>query len=282
LACLTLANRYGLNACTDEAVSPSVDVVRSLLFWRNPMRLRFLVWMFALLLAGPVNADPINLGFESGLDGWEVVRPIGNAVVALNAQGQLVFNAPAPAGEVVATDLLTFGLNTPLVSLDASTFALVGSKNGIFACCNQQFDIYATQSIFLTAGTIVTGWARFANGDFLMQDSAWVRVRDGSGTLVDTPWIEYSGSGGSGFPGSSGHLNSVPYLQATDWVQWEWQAHTDGLYELQMGVSTGGDADLASYGLYDNVRVPEPATGALTFLGLCITAVARRRRSPLV
>jgi hypothetical protein len=242
------------------------------------------VLMLVLSTGSSVDAEPINPSFESGFSGWDVVRPTQTAVVAVGGDGQLVFGGPAPMGFVSATNLFSFDMlgnpyDEDAHALDGSTFALINSKNGVFRFDTPLSDIYVGQSLFLEAGALLSGWARFGNGDYLAQDDAWVRIRDDRGGLLATPWVEHSGSAPNPYPSNATYQNSVPMYALTPWVQWSWQSPTSGFYQVHLGVSTRGDADLASYGMFDAVHVPEPGTSFLTMLGVGAVLFSRRWRT---
>jgi hypothetical protein len=64
------------------------------------------------------------------------------------------------------------------------------------------------------------------------------------------------------------YLNSVPYLEATPWVQWKWVAPIAGNYTPALGVSTRGDIRYDCSCFFDAIRIPELSTILLLGSGL--------------
>ena len=214
-----------------------------------------------------------NGGFEFGLSAWTVEVPNGPSARAPGYE---------PAGTVSAqTTFQGSGFMPPVTAQEGNQFLAVGTGGRpLFTRTDLTYNIYASQSFRMLQGATLTGLALYFNGDHLPQDSTWVRIMDATGSLVATPWQQFSGDG------CSTCFNSVPYGYASEWTEWEWTAPDSGLYTLQLGATSFGDDQLATFGLFDSVSiaapVPEPETYAMVALGLVIVGVtARRRGSPL-
>ncbi len=229
------------------------------------------------LLAGSVfsvsaRAELANGGFEMGnFSGWnlELSRvastyrlgkiPVGTAQV-VSASTQLVlptFARPARGGNFFAA----------LRTLDRESFP-----------SHRTFSITLSQQLVLEEHDTVSGWASFLNGDYEPQDCAWVKIFDLTGHEVANPWRECSGL----LNGVAS--NSAPYLSATPWTHWQWEAPADGLYTVSLGVTASGNNNFSSYGFFDdlcvqspNPVVPEPSALALWATGALLLAGRRLR-----
>jgi hypothetical protein len=126
------------------------------------------------------------------------------------------------------------------------------------------------QSLTLSAGDSIGGWAAFYNGDYLKQDTACVRVFGSVGNLVETPWSQVSGTGAT-------------FGQIVPWTAWLFTATLSGSYTLELAVTSRGDNLFDSHGLFDGITVnraqvvenPSPVSvpeGGLTAAMLLIAA----------
>lgn len=136
---------------------------------------------------------------------------------------------------------------------------------------HRSYNISLRQELSLTAGTMLSGWAFFFNGDNESQDSAWVKILDSTGATIATPWLEQSGCE------AARNSHFTPYREASAWTQWLWQTPASGNYTLSFGMTTADDNNFASYGFFDgalvapaSLPVPEPSTLALVMLGSAI------------
>ena len=218
----------------------------------NRMALLFVALLCTL--PRPAQASPINLGFETGdFSGWNVVMPFG---VGEYSPGL------TPAG---STNVMEEFLDS-MLAVEGTHFAVIGTGNASYAPGQGSFNIYASQTLSMDAGTVLSGWSRFYNGDYEAQDSAWVTIYDSLGHVVATPWAQ-----------TSGRNPAVDYRSSTSWEEWRWEASHADTYTLAIGATTFGDNRLSSYGAHDGIKVPEPST-LYCLAGVFATLLARGRR----
>jgi hypothetical protein len=227
--------------------------------------------ILALNIAATANATPVNGSFDTGdFSGWTVSIPTN-----FSSLGPLV----AAGSAVVVSSWQGYGMTSPILPANGNYLAAVGSAANAWYPSDQIYNISLSQSISLNLGDTLSGLSSFYNGDWLSQDSASVRIYDSQGNLISTPWYELSGEAPLGTP-------TVPYDTASPWTSWSWQAPADGTYTLVLEVTTGGDDNYASYGLFDDIgvnaspndltSVPEPSTTALfAIASLCLVALRR-------
>lgn len=135
---------------------------------------------------------------------------------------------------------------------------------------NETYNSFVSQTLTLNQGEVLSGGALFYTRDSEPLDSAWVRILDENGGLIGTPWLETSGT-----------LSS---LAPSDWTLWQWAAPTTGTYSLQLGMTTSGANNNASYGFFDGIAVnavpvPEPTVMTLgIFGGLALLTLRNRAR----
>lgn len=220
------------------------------------MKQLVLTAIVVLALLNPAFADVMNGGFEDGdFSGWDISIPYGIS--------EFYGLRPAGSAEVVFGN---FYGNSPA---GGEYMACIGSGDEYFLG-NDTYEITASQTLALAAHDTISGEAFFYNGDYYPQDFGFVKILDNFGAEMAILWMEYSGGADPTDP------NNADYLSATDWAYWEWQAPTDGLFEIVLGVSTFGDNAFDSYAYFDNISVasvPEPALYSLmglSFLGLWI------------
>lgn len=208
------------------------------------------------------DAAPVNGSFESGsFGGWQLDIASGQS------SSQRGYR-PAGTATVVSSWGQQVGLNASRSAMDGNKFAVLGTQaNGNFSG-HRTYNISLRQELSLTAGTMLSGWAFFFNGDNESQDSAWVKILDDAGATIATPWRENSGCD------TTGDFNSIAYRSASPWTHWSWRAPKDGDYTLSFGMATANDNNYASYGFFDgclvsppSLSVPEPASLTLVTLG---------------
>jgi hypothetical protein len=218
----------------------------------------------------PAASAPVNGSFEAGsLSGWQVDIASGQSAMRRGYR-------PAGTASVVSSWSDQAGLN-PRSAMDGSRFVKLGTQaNGNFTG-QRSYHISIQQELSLTAGTQLSGWAFFFNGDNEQQDSAWVKILSETGETIAIPWRENSGCQ------SEQVASHPPYRNASDWTQWVWQTPESGSYTLSFGMTTADDNNYASYGFFDGVLVsppalpvPEPTTLALAALGATVLIAQRR------
>ena len=161
-------------------------------------------------------------------------------------------------------------------AIEGNSFTALGSLSDGYFTGNRTYNITLTRSIHLLAGETISGSSFFYNGDYEAQDSAWVKILDDGGCAIAQPWLETSG----------GTCSTTPYRTASPWTEWSWQAPVECDYAISLGVTTGGDNVMPSYGFFDDIcvqaataitPVPEPSTLTLLAIGAAGFAAIRRR-----
>ena len=165
-------------------------------------------------------------------------------------------------------------------AVEGNHFAALGTLGDGSFMGNRAYNITLTRSFHLFAGETLSGSSFFYNGDFQAQDSAWVKILDEGGCPIAQPWFETSGNS------HTSAANSTPYQTASLWTLWSWQAPVEGDYALSLGVTTGGDNNMPSYGFFDDIvisaakgiaPVPEPSSLTLVVIGAAGLAALRRK-----
>ncbi len=218
-------------------------------------------------LAGTTKAAVFNGSFESWtLLGWTVEIPEGTPMPESMLRHAGRARTMASWGDDV-------GLTSTRLPQAGYRFAALNTRHDADFAGDNTYNLSLSQNVQLNQGEALSGWSFFYNGDLQPQDSAWVRIFDQSGNQMATPWLE-------GF----GAAHAVAPLTATDWTLWEWQAPSDGLYTVRLGMTTSDNNNGASYGFFDGIRVqtanpvPEPSAVAVGALGVLLFVLLRVRR----
>jgi len=162
----------------------------------------------------------VNPGFETGdFNGWTVNIPGGDAqATVLSSFTTDKGNVITPSGNYMAC-LRTDG---------------PGSVTSV------------AQSVSMTSGQALGGWAAFDARDYLPYDDyAEVRILVEGGILA-IPWHSSVSAVGD-------YGDSLP-------AGWNFIAPADGLYTVEYCVANVGDSALESYALFDAAVVPEPSS----------------------
>ena len=208
-----------------------------------------------------------NGSFESwDVVGWSVTNNTGIRSTDLSLR-------PAGVVRTMTSWGANFNLDTTLAPVTGQRFLSINTRANANFLGDGHYETFLSQTFTCATGDILSGWAAFFNGDSAALDSAWVRIIDSEGNLMATPWSMTSGVGAALLTNNS----------APDWDSWQWAAPLEGNYLLQLGVSTSGANNNASYGFFDGVTlqsnpVPEPATMTFALIGGLALVVIRQRR----
>ncbi len=242
---------------------------------KNLLPILLVVCVAGFGLPAFVNAATTNAGFESGsFNGWRLNIPRGTSETSPQSR-------PAGTGQVISSWVQPTGMSQLRSAIEGNYFAALGSlADGRFTG-NRTYNITLSRTIHLLAGETISGSAFFYNGDTIAQDSAWVKILDEEGRAIAQPWFEISGSL------HSLATNSTSYRTASPWTSWSWQAPTESDFSLVLGMTTGGDNNMPSYGFFDDIRVkvatstinpvPEPSSLSLLALGAAGLAALHRK-----
>jgi len=162
-------------------------------------------------------------------------------------------------------------LDPQLGPVDGHRFLALNTRSAGNFLGNGTYNIFVSQSLNLNPGDSLSGWSAFFNGDSEPNDSAWARILDQNQNLVVNLWQQTSGTGG---------LGGMQPPPTPGWTQWQWSALTGGQYTLELGMTTSGANNSASYGFFDNITytsVPEPTPILLGLLGGLMMVALRNR-----
>lgn len=212
------------------------------------------------------HAGIYNGSFESwNVVGWSVTNNTGIRSTDLSLR-------PAGVVRTMGSWGANFNLATTLAPITGQRFLSINTRANANFLGEGDYETFLSQTISCAQGDVLSGWAAFYNGDSTPLDSAWVRILDLEGNLVATPWLMNSGTGVAPLT-----INSAP-----DWNSWQWSVPEQGNYLLQLGVSTSGANNNASYGFFDGVTlqaspVPEPSAMTFALLGGLAFSIFRNR-----
>jgi hypothetical protein len=214
-------------------------------------------------------ARVFNGSFESwDFLGWSLHSDTGSLVTE-------PFERPAGTVRTVGSWEDGSGLSPAIMPQQGYRFLRMNTQAGADFLGNNTYNTFVSQAVTLYQGEVLSGWSLFHNGDTEPLDSAWVRILDQDGGLIGAPWLETSGS-------SATALAIAP--APSGWALWQWAAPTTGNYTIQLGMTTSGANNGASYGFFDGiavqaVAVPEPTVMALAvFGGLALLTFRNRAR----
>jgi hypothetical protein len=236
------------------------------------MKTRFGGWLGLglMLLAAPgvSSAALVNGSFESwNLVGWNFYSDVGNRATEPCTRSAGAAQTSGVWGETV-------GLIPAQTPYAGNRFLLMHTRPDANFLGDDNYDLFVSQNFSLNPGEAIYGWASFLDRDVAQLDSAWVRILDQDQNIIATPWV--------GLPSNLAQASAPTSL---DWTLWQWEALTGGSYTLQMGMSTSGANNHASYALFDGIgigdasAVPEPSSMVLGLLGGISLLVLRRRQS---
>jgi hypothetical protein len=216
-----------------------------------------LIWVFT----NRGVADTLtNRGFETGdLSGW--MDRMDQGFLGFPRGGRPPGAYPIVPGMVV-TNFPLEGLDPILPHAGNYFLAFEIGGQGLLVDTSQSYTSAVSATVFFNPGDTLSGWASFADGDYVQQDSAWVKVFDDTGALVATPFQAVSGN----------NPDLTPRI-VTPWTMWQWEAPASGLYTLQLGAATVGDNLDPSEAFFDDLditRVPEPGTIVLALLSFAL------------
>jgi hypothetical protein len=234
------------------------------------MKNRILVFLGVSLAVaaapGISRAGIVNGSFESGdLLGWNFQTDVGPRATE-------PLTRPAALARTMNAWGAGFGFSEEKTAAVGNRFLALNTRANANFLGTDTYHAAVSQRFSMNAGDILSGLAAFYNGDSEPLDSAWVRVLDQDGELLATLWQATSGPNLLAAPGVPG------------WTGWNWTAATAGDYTLQLGLTTSGADNAASYGFFDGISVapqpiPEPSTLVLGFLGGFALLVLRQRRA---
>jgi hypothetical protein len=223
---------------------------------------RLLLFTGVVLHPALARCDIINRDFETGdLTGWQLSitpasHPLFNPAYPFPLEtsplGRQVWvgagfgNDGSYGVEVLNRQYITGG-------------SFTGPDSNQYSLWPQYYTLSIYQDLSLSAGSVVTGWARFGSGDYPgFTDNASVTCDAATVWHYDLNMLDNSGVWTDG-----------------PWQSWQFVAPSDGIYRLSLNVY--GDDHLNSAGYFDNIQVvPEPTAaqflelvgGALMTLGV--------------
>lgn len=237
------------------------------------MKTRFAIWlgigMTLLAAPGILRAGLVNGSFESwDILGWTVQNDVG-------LRATEPFSRPAGVARTVSSWGEAWGFDPALTAADGYRFLSLNTRVNANFIGNETYNLIVSQSFSLNLADTVSGRSFFFNGDSEPLDSAWVRILDNDQNLVATLWSETSGSP---------ETTLTPASSAPGWTPWQWTALAAGNYTLQLGMTTSGADNSASFGCFDGILVtaqpiPEPSTLVLGLVGgLMLVGLRNRNR----
>ncbi len=236
------------------------------------MKTRFIislgVGLAMLTTSGMGRAAVANGSFESwNLQNWTFQSDTGISATE-------PFTRNAGQARTMSTWGSGLGFNPSLSAADGGRFLALNSRAQADFLGTDTYNFSVSQSFTLNPGEMLSGLASFHNGDSQPNDTAWVRVLDSEGHVVASLWDATSGP--------SINLLALP-TPAPAWNPWQWGTSTPGTFTLQLGMTTTGANNEASYGFFDGITIspqpiPEPSAMVLGLLGSFALIVLRQRR----
>lgn len=218
------------------------------------------------------SANLINGSFESStFSGWQLAVSTGRSTPQRGFRSAGAASVVSAWGQQVAP-------NPIRAARDGNRFAVLETlANGNFTG-HRSYHISLQQELSLSAGTTLSGWASFFNGDTEAHDSAWVKILDDAGSTLAMPWSANSGCR------PTLDFSGVGHREASPWTEWSWQVPEAGSYTLSFGMTTTDDNNFASYGFFDGLLVspaalPVPEPSALVLVAVGAVLLLRQRQA---
>jgi hypothetical protein len=249
-----------------------------MLFKRPVMGRCAIPFAFALLATAASFALPVvNGSFEDGLNGWTLDVKLGHSlggpvlrtrsfeerIIDVTQGNRAYADTTAQGGSVDGS------IAARVQSAEISEFSLFSADGEFVEGFMGTYTVFLYQDIYLNAGDMLAGAARFMTGENnpIYADFGRVSVGDTSVwdfTLKDLP--------------SESSLILDPQ---GPWETWRFAAPSKGVYRLKLEVYQ--DDEITSWAYFDDIRVfnvaDGGATGGLLLFGLGGLAFARHRIS---
>lgn len=213
------------------------------------------------------HAAVFNGSFESwDLLGWSFQSDAGTRATES-------FTRPAGIARTTSSWGETFGMTPEKSAAAGYRFLMMKTRAAADFLGSDTYNFSVSQNFSINAGEVLSGVASFYSGDTEPNDLAWVRILDQDGHALGTLWEAASGPS----PAPSALTPTAP-----DWTAWQWATSVSGNYTLQLGMTTSGANNGASYAFFDGIAIsaqpiPEPSSMVLGLLGGFALLIMRHR-----